>query len=637
MFPLSLLSPEWLTDTGHIAKEIEIFDFIVIGGGNAGLAVASRLSENPSVTVAVLEAGPNVEHLPEVYIPGLIGTGESFTTLNWAYRTTPQEYLGGRQLTVGAGKALGGGTVSAFPASIIKKEQYDAWGALNNNDPNWTWDSLLPYFKKSESFTPPNDDQLANGARYQPEFHGFSDEGRVKTGFPNYFYPQSKMWREASGFLPSPDLSNGDPQGTVGVSPNTIDAQNNTRCSSVCAYYTPFMHRPNFHVMTNVSVTRIIWEDVPPSSPLQPGAPNSPLKAAGVEFRNVNGQLQRLYVAKEVILSAGAIGSPKILELSGVGNATILRSAGVDTVLELPTVGENLADHVHGWANAFTNASQQQNLWYKNRTGLLSSVPRSLGIAAASDIFTAPQMTSVVREAQINLKYYAQLFSNGNEKLAKGIEEQHKIALDLWEKDRSAPLELNVEPGYAGPQSFTDRPRRKYTSINAVLFGPLSRGRTHITSSDPFHPAAVDPAYYAHPLDLITHVKGIQLARKMLRAPPLNTIYQGEFEPGAEKVSDQDVEGWTKDVAASDNHVVGSLAMMPQDLGGVVDTKMRVYGIKNVRVVDASIIPFPLSAHLVRFFSGISRNITQRISIQISTIYMIGERVSLAFVCYSLN
>ena len=111
------------------------------------------------------------------------------------------------------------------------KKQYDAWGNLNHNDPNWSWDTLLPFFKRSEHFTPPNHEQLANGVRYLPELHGASndEQGRVKAGYPNYFFPQSMMWREASGFRPSPDLSDGDPQGTVGVSPNTVDAKNNTR------------------------------------------------------------------------------------------------------------------------------------------------------------------------------------------------------------------------------------------------------------------------------------------------------------------------------------------------------------------------------------------------------------------------
>jgi len=308
------------------------------------------------------------------------------------------------------------------------------------------------------------------------------------------------------------------------------------------------------------------------------------------------------------------------LELSGVGNSTILRDAGVKPVLDLPSVGENLADHVHSWANAFTNASvtrdlllldpsfaaEQRDLWFNNRTGVLSCVPRSLGLAAASDLYSQSQLTNVIQDAKTNLQHYAKVFSNGNEQLQKGIEMQYTLLLNLWEQNRAAPVEINVEPGYSGPTPFAQRPRNKFTSINAVLFGPLSRGRTHITSNDPFELPGVDPAYYAHPLDFETHVKGIELGRTMLRTPPLDSIYEGEHEPGDE----EDVMVWARQVAASDNHVVGSLAMMPMELGGVVDTKLKIYGIENVRVVDASVIPFPVSAHLM------------------STVYMVAERAA---------
>jgi choline dehydrogenase-like flavoprotein len=216
--------------------------------------------------------------------------------------------------------------------------------------------------------------------------------------------------------------------------------------------------------------------------------------------------------------------------------------------------------------------------------GVLSCVPRSLGLAAASDLYDQSQLTSVIQDAKTNLQHYSKLFSNGNEQLQKGIETQYKLLLDLWEQDRAAPLEINLEPGYSGPTQFTERPKVKFTTINTVLYGPLSRGRTHITSTDPFEAPALDPAYYAHPLDLETHVKGIELSRTILRSPPLDSIYEGEYEPGNDV---EDIEVWAREVAASDNHVVGSLAMMPKELGGVVDTRMKMYGIENVRVVGA--------------------------------------------------
>ncbi|KAJ6600307.1 alcohol oxidase [Mycena vulgaris] len=584
---------------------VPVYDYVVVGDGTAGLTIANRLTEDPDITVAVLEAGLNAEDLPEVFIPGFIGMGISYTTLNWAYATVPQSNLNNRTLTVNAGKALGGSSViNAMIFSRGQKEQYDAWGQLND-DSTWTWSSLLPFFKKSELFTPPNGFQTASGVRFMTSVHGFA--GLVKVGFPNFFFTQSELWRKAAeglGFHASSDLTNGDTH-AVGIAPDSIDAANNTRCSAACAYYTPFASRPNLILITNATVSRILWAEFN-------GDANSMLTASGVEYI-LNEQTQTVDVSKEVILSAGAIGSPKILELSGVGNSTILKAAGVTPVLNLPTVGENFADHVHSWANAFTNitltndalrlnpafAAEQKALWFENRTGLYSAVPRSLGIAAPSDVFPPGQLNALLADAQRNLTHFAEQFSNGNPGLAKGIAAQHLIALALYQRNEELPLEMNAEPGYSGPTSFAARPARNYTTVNSVLYVPLSRGRSHIVSADPITPPAVDPAHWAHPLDVAIQVGGIKLARRMLLAPPLDSIYDGEFEPGVDKDTDTKIEEWLRGVVTSDNHEVGSLSMMPQSLGGVVDTKLRIYGTENVRVADASIIPFPLNAHLV--------------------------------------
>ncbi|KAJ7511289.1 alcohol oxidase [Mycena galericulata] len=597
------------------ALSTPVYDYVVVGGGTAGLAVANRLSEDEGVTVAVLEAGINAENLPEVFIPGLIGAGIDFTALDWSYTTVPQANLNGRTMMMNAGKALGGSTIinsMIFPRA--EKQQYDAWGQLNN-DSTWTWDNLLPFFKKSEIFTPPNAFQTASGVRFMPSVHGFS--GQVKVGFPNYFFEQSTMWRTAAeslGFPPSPDLADGDPH-AVGIAPDSIDAANNTRCSAACAYYTPFTDRSNLVVILNATVSRILWAEA--------SASGGNLVASGVEFL-VNNETQSLSVSKEVIVSAGTIGSPKVLELSGVGNSTILKAAGVTPVLDLPTVGENLADHVHSWANSFTNitftkdvlltnlafAAEQEALWYKNRTGMYSACPRSLGMSAPSNVFTPDQLNTLITQAEANLTYFANLFSNGNPALAAGIAAQHQIAFKLYRENKELPLEINAEPGYTGPTSFALRPARNYTTVNSVLYAPLSRGRTHIASADPFALPVIDPAYWAHPIDVAAQVGGIQLARKMLVTPPLDSIFVQEFEPGAEYQTDAEVEGWLRGVVAGDNHESGSLAMVPQSLGGVVDTALKVYGTANVRVADASIIPFPVSAHLA------------------STVYMIGERAA---------
>ncbi|THU81535.1 hypothetical protein K435DRAFT_936206 [Dendrothele bispora CBS 962.96] len=512
------------------------------------------------------------------------------------------ENLNNRTLTVNAGKALGGSTIinsmiflTLFSQPRAEKAQYDAWGTLNN-DSSWTWDALLPFFKKSEIFTPPNEFQRDNGATFVRDVHGFNEsEGRVKVGFPNFFFPQSTLWRQTSmglGFPASPDLANGSPH-AVGVAPDSLDAANNTRCSAACAYFTPFAEQPNFTVLTNVTVTRIIWTASAQN--------DSTLTASGVEYIDSLNQTSRAILSRkgEVIVSAGTIGSPKILELSGVGNSTILQAAGISPALDLPTVGENLADHVHSWANAFTNisltkdalllntdfAQQQLDLWFKNRTGLYSAAPRSLGIAAPSDVFEESEFNRLLNQSEESLSRFASEFSNGNPQLAKGIESQYRIALSLYRQNENLPLEMNLEPGYSGPTAFADRPARNYTAINSVLYSPLSRGRTHISSSSPLAAPVVDPAYWAHPLDVAIQVAGIKLARKMLQSSPLSSTYEGEFEPGTDKETDAEIEEWLRGVVASDNHEVGSLAMLPKDMGGVVDTELLVYGTSNVRVV----------------------------------------------------
>ncbi|KAF8591679.1 GMC oxidoreductase [Ramaria rubella] len=612
-----LLSMKCAISIGLLVTAVQAYDYIIIGGGTGGLTVANRLSEDPSVSVAVIEAGPNAEDLPEVFIPGLAGTGEAATTLDWSYLTVPQIHLNERTLTVNAGKALGGSTIiNSMIFSRAEKEQYDVWCRLNN-DSRWGWNGLLPFFKKSEIFTPPNTFQIqTGGVRFDPLVHGF--EGKVQVGFPNFFFIQSTLWRNASiklGFPVSPDLANGQPH-AVGVSPNSLNAANNTRCSAACAYFTPIASRPNLAVFLNATVSRIIWEN-------RTNSIGGNLTASAVEYIQ-GGKTLTIPVKCEVVIAAGTIGSPKVLELSGVGNPSVLSAAGVKPVLDLPSVGENLADHVHSWANAFTTltltkdqlklnatfAAEQQALWFQNRTGLLSAAPRSLGIAAPSDIFNATHLRSLLSSARSNLTQTAFQYSNGQPKLAKGIKAQLEMALDLYERGKELPLEMNLEPGYSGPTPFGVRPNRTYTTINSVLYAPLSRGRSHIASSDPFTPPNVDPNYWGHPFDIAAQVGGIKLARKMLRTPPMDSIFDGEFEPGVQFQTDEEIQGWLRGVVASDNHEVGTVSMMPEELGGVVDTSLKVYGTANVRVSDASIIPFPVSSHMS------------------STVYAIGEKAA---------
>ncbi|KAF8522753.1 alcohol oxidase [Hysterangium stoloniferum] len=610
----------------------QAYDYVVVGGGTAGLTVANRLSEDQTVTVAVVEAGPYAEQLPEVYIPGLAGTGLAANELVYQYPTIEQVNLNERKLSIKAGKALGGSTiVNSMIFTRASRMQYDAWGSLNN-DQEWNWDGLLPFFKKSEIFTPPNAFQVQAGATYEPSVHGFN--GPIKVGFPNYFFNQSKMWREACnklGIRNSPDLADGDPH-AVGINSNSLDAAANRRCSAACAYYTPIAStRPNLTIIYNATVSRIIWSNT---------TNGGQIVAQGVEYVQ-NGHTVSISAEKEVIVSAGTIGTPKVLELSGIGNSTILKAAGVEPVLDLPSVGENLAgkssgcftttvlifstaDHVHGWVTAFTNMTttkdqlklnktlmqEQLDLWNANQTGMLSAASRSLGLFSCTDLLTFDELADLTASARRTLTSTAARYSNGNPALAAGISAQLTKQIDMYSQEIQLPMEINLEPGYSGPTSFDDRPKTTYTSINAVLYTPLSRGRTHITTSDPAAFPALDPNYFDHVVDIAVHVAGIKLARLMLQTPPMDSIFAGEFEPGRNITTDAQIAAWLKSTVGSDNHEVGTAAMMPQTLGGVVGTSLKVYGVYNVRVVDASVIPFPLNAHIA------------------STVYAIGEKAA---------
>ncbi|KZV84539.1 alcohol oxidase [Exidia glandulosa HHB12029] len=555
------------------------YDYVVVGGGTAGksLTVGSRLSEDPRISVLVLEAGQNAEDFQEVVVPGLILTGQSVGgILDWKYQTVPQPKFNGRQITLSAGKALGGSSVTSaliFVRTRAQKEQYDAWGSLNN-DPSWGFSALLPFFKKSEHVFQPDAYQREFGAKLDLPFRG--TKGAAAVGYGNFEYAQSALWRSAAEKLGLPagtDETDGETR-AVSVSTASIDPRNNTRCDATCAYYTPVSRRPNFTVMTNVTVTRILWK-----STKVPGD----AVAGGVEYVDQSGVVHNISVTREVIVAAGAIGSPKILELSGVGNPAILKSAGVKPVVTLPAVGENLS------GIPFAR--------------LLSRAPCSLTLTAPSDLFSHEALAPLLKAARANISHYASEFSNGISAVARGIVAQHTAALSLWERNAERPVEMFFQPGYLGPTPAAQRPggaNTNFSSITTLFYTPLSRGRVHISSSDPSVPPTLDPAYWSHPLDSAAHVKGVQFARKMLKTAPLSSINGGEFEPGEDKQSDEDVEAWMRTIIQSDFHAAGTAVMLPRELGGVVDTKLKVYGTRNVRVVDASIFPLPLSAHTVR-------------------------------------
>ncbi|KAI8347642.1 alcohol oxidase [Blakeslea trispora] len=592
----------------------DTYDYVIVGGGVAGLALANRLSEDKDVTVAVLESGPNAENQFVIYAPGMYGqaVGSELCPL---LPTVPQEGMNNRSLTIATGRLLGGG--SAINGLVWTRgglKDYDAWEELGN--PGWNGEEMFKYFKKVENFTLPTTEQAEYGATALKEVHG--TKGPIDISFTNFEFPQSRYWNaslDSLDFNAVPDLLNGSLHG-YSVTPNTLNPDTVRRTDAYTGYIAPYSHRNNLFVLANHTVSRVEFEKQKSGS----------LVATGVEWYPTGSKdkKQTLKARMEVILSAGAIGSPKLLEVSGVGNKDILSSVGVKALLDLPGVGSNLQDHVHGVVvsttnitgyttnSVFTNddlAQEMKEEYVKNKTGIWTTTPNNLGYPSPSQLFKSTAVSSGKNFAEMIRDYsekYAEYYATTNATNTDLIKKQYGIIADRYESDYLSPIEINLTPGYGGTGN-ADIKNNKYQTVNHVLIAPLSRGYTHINSSDIEEPVIINPQYYTHPLDLELHAASFKLAREIISAPAgLGQLNSGEAEPGMNVTSDEDIKAWLASNVRSDWHPVGTCAMLPEDLGGVVDASLKVYGTSNLRIVDASIIPLEVSSHLMQPTYGIA-------------------------------
>ncbi|KAI2802135.1 hypothetical protein BLOT_010327 [Blomia tropicalis] len=544
------------------------YDFIIVGGGSAGAVLANRLSEDSHVTVLLLEAGGNENMISD--IPLAFQTLQQ-TPMDWNYLTEPQRAacfgLNRKQSRWPRGKVLGGSSVLNVNLYVRgNRHDYDEWA--RNGAYGWSWKDVFPYFLKSEDQTAP--EYLLSG------YHGKG--GYLTVSKQSYLTPIGRAWTKAAVYLGYPVLdSNGPVQAGFSIPQGTT--RNGARCSTSKAFIKPVRTRPNLHVVTFAHVTRVIFDDE--------------RRAVGVQFDRF--QMSYLvYVRREVILSAGAINSPQILMLSGVGPRKHLRQIGIPVISNLP-VGMNLQDHIYSGGLHFTvdqmNMEMMSHstdasftaaniaLYMTAGAGPLTSLGAVEGLAFINTKFA--NQTDDWPDFQVHLSSATVSMKNGN-----NLKRYSNINERLYQA---------VYAPYDGKDSF---------SLDPVLLRPKSRGYIRLRSGNPYDHPIIDPRYLTHPEDIHSMVEGMKLSIAIGQSPPMKRIGARLFRthfPGCatyQYLSDEYLACMARTFTATIFHPVGTCKMgADTDVTAVVDPQLRVYGVYNLRVVDASVMPTIVSGN----------------------------------------
>ncbi|MFN8036766.1 MAG: GMC family oxidoreductase N-terminal domain-containing protein [Acidimicrobiia bacterium] len=504
------------------------FDYVVVGGGSAGCVVASRLSEDPAVDVCLLEAGGEGR---DVLIRAPLGFAVAMPRgiNSWNYQTVPQPGLDGRRGFQPRGKALGGSSaVNAMIYARGHRSDYDAWEALGN--PGWGFDAVLPYFKKSE----------ANAIHRDSPFHGV--DGPLHVTNLRSPSPLNDVFLDAcrvQGIPFNPDLNGAEHHGCYHVQVTQKDGE---RHSTAAAFIHPNLDRPNLEVRTGAHITRVLFDQG---------------RATGVECER-GGRTRTVRVRREVVMSAGAFGTPQILMASGLGPGAHLKELGISTVRDVPGIGQNLQDHISALliyrarVNDHTVGISPTGVarlvkgmwdWRRHRTGLITSC------AAESGAYyrTGPDVEVSDMEME----------------LVVGIGDDHGRKLHLGH-------------GY---------------SAHLLLARPKSVGEVRLASPDTRVAPLIDPRYFSHPYDMATLVKGTQIALDIMNSAPFDP-YRGEMLIRYDRHDPAQIEATLRRHADTEYHVCGTAKMGPAgDPMAVVDAQLRVRGVERLRIADASVMP----------------------------------------------
>ncbi|OQE26118.1 hypothetical protein PENFLA_c007G01644 [Penicillium flavigenum] len=586
----SALSPR--TDIG------DSYDFVIVGGGQAGLVLGARLSEDTNHTVLVLESGGNGdEYRTRIDTPAYSYFDSLWTTpLNWDFYTVAQPNADDREINWPRGKVLGGSSaINGLYMTRPGEDEVNAWkDMLGNMDgaDNWSWDSFYAALKKSETFTPPTDDVIDEaGIVWNASHHG--TDGPIHTTYPDYTFPEVGDWLaslQSMGIDTSASMYGGENLG-ADVSTSCINPSNWTRSYSRSGYLDPLPDRGNYDVLANAHVTRLVFDNTTSCDKKT---------ASAVEYTTDSGSTKlQVKVNKEVILSGGTIGSPAVLLYSGVGPKDVLSEAGVDLVSELPGVGQHLQDHFSATVKWSTNVDTAGSIYYdggkdKNDPKFLTYIDDAVAYVGASTIYG-----SKVDEYQT--KFLASI-----DKYAPKTTYDDGVVAGYKAICNTTASKIFNSPTGQIEILFMNSDANGDIGITAALQHPLSHGRIYINSSNPMDFPVIDPNYFDNPADSEILLAGIKLARQLGETTPMSNSLTKETSPGPTVQSDEDWISWLRKEASTEFHPSSSCAMLPEEQGGVVDANLRVYGLTNVRVADASIVPISLSTHLMSSTYGVA-------------------------------
>lgn len=498
-------------------------DYIIIGGGSAGCVLAARLSEDPSVRVLLMEAGPRDTN-PWIHIP--LGYGKLFNhpKLNWRFQSQPEPGMQGRRINQPRGRVLGGSSsINGLLYVRGQREDFDAWSRLGNR--GWGYDDLLPYFRRAESHQ--------HGA---DEWHG--GEGPLAVSDPSEPHPLCDAFIAAgieAGYAANTDF-NGARQEGIGYYQATM--RNGRRCSAAVAYLKPARGRANLTVVTEALVRRVTFTGK---------------RVTGIEWSDRSGQIRHAAARREVILSAGAIASPQLLELSGIGDGLRLSALGIETVHHNAEVGENFQDHL------------QVRTVYK----------------AARPITFNDDMRSLFRTVGVGLRYA--LHRRGPLTVSAGY--AGGFFRSGLARDARPDIQCLLIPFSTSKMGDRLHPFSGFT-VSACPLRPESRGHVHAVSPDPKAAPAILANFLATERDAQEIVAGVRIIREIMAQPAIAAQVREEYLPGPAVGSDEQILDYARASGGSIYHACGTAAM-----GKVVDASLRVIGVDALRVVDASIMP----------------------------------------------